>query len=741
MDVDVDVVPAGQHDSSRREPGGPSAATVVFATTSLFGAALLFVIQPMVARLVLPQFGGSSTVWSTSSLFFQVLLLVGYLYTHVSTQRLGNRRQPLLHFGLLLLPLVALPVALPDALMPDDGSPVWWLLRTLLLTIGLPFAVISTTGPLLQRWYSWTVGRRSADPYFLFATSNLGSFGGLLAYPFLVEPLLTLDQQRLAWSFGFGVFIVLMGACGLIAFRSSHSVSPSPDAVVAAASPRPSKWEVLRWLGLAFLPSTLMLGVTAHISTDVAPIPLMWVVPLAIYLATFVVAFARTSRSVPKGWQLAVGGSVAAATIALVSGPVLPIWTVLVADLAVLMAVAFTAHAELAARRPATDHLTFFYIIVAAGGALGGVLNGLVAPVLFPDVWEYPLALLGAAALIFPHARSTWRVLERRYHPVFVHFLEASAFVILLLGALLISLRGDVVWQAVLALVVAGVFGAHMARRPRALVVALAGVMLLPSLLRPPVVLQDRSFYGSFSVADRDGWRIFSHGTTVHGKQSLDNPGEPSTYYARSGPVGQVFEIADGRSDVATVGLGVGTIAAYGQAGQRMTFFEIDPAVVEVASDPELYTYLSDSAAEIRHVVGDGRLMLEQQSAHSYDLLFLDAFASDSIPVHLLTREAFESYARALRDGGLLMVHISNRIFDLEPVVAAGADHLGWHAAVGRGDADEATGATSSVWVALSPDQSAIDELRRQHEWAEPLGRRVQWSDDFSSVLSVLRFG
>nr|WP_255436527.1 fused MFS/spermidine synthase [Tessaracoccus sp. MC1756] len=277
-----------------------------------------------------------------------------------------------------------------------------------------------------------------------------------------------------------------------------------------------------------------------------------------------------------------------------------------------------------------------------------------------------------------------------------------------------------------------------MSARPKALTVALIALALLPIITGDQVVLRDRSFYGSYAVKDVDGWRVFSHGTTIHGQQSLTRGQEPSTYYARSGPVGDAFEAADAPTAVGAVGLGVGTIAAYGQPGQSLTFFEIDPSVIEVATDPELFTYLSDSAADVQYVVGDGRLELEEQPRGSYDLLLLDAFTSDAIPVHLLTQEAFATYADTLSEDGLLMVHISNRVFDLEPVVAAGADELGWQLAVGSGEADDETGATPSKWVAMSSDRDKITELLAQDGWREPGERRVEWTDDFSSVLTVL---
>ncbi len=747
MSVDVQDMPATR--SGAAAPGPRSGLlTALFATTSLVGAGLLFVVQPMIARLVLPSYGGSASVWSTSSLLFQVVLLLGYVYAHASTQRLGPRRQPLLHLAILLLPLMALPVVLPsDAAPSADASPVLWLLRTLLLTIGLPFAVIATTGPLLQRWYSWTAGRRSEDPYFLFAASNLGSFGGLLAYPFLVEPFLTLEQQRHAWSWGFVVFMVLMSACGIIARRGQPSPADpqrrdaGPRSAVAAVAARPSRRLMLQWLALSFLPSTLMLGVTSHISTDIAAIPLMWVVPLAIYLATFVLAFARTSRELSPG---VTGSAVFMAALAglvyLVGRDGIPLWLALLTDLLLLSTAAYAAHARLATTRPDPAHLTRFYLVVAAGGALGGLLNGMVAPVFFNAVWEYPIALLGVLALGLGRSRPL-RFMAR-FQPRAVVVVEAVLLTMLVfysaLGGVGLMHRGTLAVVAGLTLwVVVAYLGS---RRPGPMAAALAVSILGFALLGPSAIYQSRTFYGSYSVLDGGTYRQFLHGTTVHGLQlNGDRSTEPTSYYSRSGPMGDAFSLpGDPPGDVGVVGLGVGTLAAYVGAGQAMTFFEIDPEVARVAEDPNLFTYLSDSQAAVDVVVGDGRLKLAGVEDEAFDTLVLDAFSSDAIPVHLLTHEAFDGYARVLAEDGLLMVHITNRILNLEPVVASAADHLGWSVAVGEGGG-VVEASTRSRWVALSSDRAKIDALLARPAWRRAGTERRAWTDDFSSVLTTLR--
>ncbi|MFC6286907.1 fused MFS/spermidine synthase [Nocardioides sp. GCM10027113] len=662
--------------------------TMLFLVTAFLGAALLFVVQPLVAKLLLPSYGGSATVWSTASLFFQVVLLAAYLWAHWSTRRWGHRRQPGVQLALLLAPVLVLPLALPAGAQPGpDAEPALWLLRTLALMVGLPFAVVACTGPVIQRWYAW-VGDRGEDPYFLFAASNLGSFVGLLAYPLVVERWLSLGAQRLAWSLGFAAYAVLMTVCALVTIRAGRE----PELVRLEVTPAPGGRRILSWGLLAFVPSSLMLGVTAHLSTDLSPVPLLWVVPLAIYLATFVAAFARSSRTQPvwAGW-LAVGLGGAAL---LTAGPG-TLAVAAVVNVALVGAAGYAAHGRLAADRPAADHLTLFYVVVAAGGAAGGLLNGLVAPVVFDQVWEYPL-VLAVLPLLLLGTRVRLPVL-RLLHP-----LAATGLMVALAA-----------WTSQLQL--------------------------------DGAVDRMRSFYGAYKVVDDADSRTLVHGTTVHGLQFRGDRAEralPTTYYASRGSCADLFRVmratGDRLDEVGIVGLGVGTMASYGEAGERFTFFEIDAEVAATAQDALQFSFLADSDADVEVVIGDGRLALADQPRGTYDLLVLDAFSSDSIPVHLLTREAVEEYAEAMAPDGVLLVHISNRFFDLEPVLASAAAELGWTASVGTSRADT-PGAKPSTWVALTPDFEVTRMLRGQAEWRPAGEERVRWTDDYASVLSVLQ--
>lgn len=735
--VPVDAVPR------RRLPW----TRALFASTAFMGAGLLFIVQPLVAKLLLPAYGGSPTVWSTSSLFFQSLLLAGYVYVHWSTGRLGARRHLWLHAVVLGLPLLALPLALPlDNTPPVDVFPALWLLRTLALVVGLPFVVVATTGPLLQKWFSWTKDDRATDPYFLFAASNLGSFGGLLAYPFLIEPTLSLDDQRVWWSAGCAVWVGLTCLCG-VAARPSRRAEPVAVHHVVESAPREAipRGRVLLWLGLSFLPSSLMLAVTAHLSTDVAAIPMLWVVPLAIYLATFVVAFSRRSRAAPvRPARLAAGLALTAA----VSGGlahVVRVEIAIIVNLTLLAMAGYAAHARLAADRPSPERLTFFYVVVAVGGAIGGLLNGLVAPVVFDRVWEYPLALL-AVPLLLVGAGGIADATGLRHAALLRRVLLPAVLggALLLVGAAVLLPTESTSVLAPMGLVALSLFlGWRVARRPVLLCIALAvlfvGVDLGPGR---QTLDQSRTFFGTYRVDGGGGQHTLVHGTTTHGTQWTDDARrrQPTTYYSQAGPVGDVFDRLGARFDrIGAVGLGTGTLAAYGRESQRMTFFEIDPEVVRIASDPALFTYLEDSPATIRTVVGDGRLELADVREGSLDLLVLDAFSSDSIPVHLLTLDAMRMYAERLSPDGVMAVHISNRVFDLEPVLAAAAHDLGWRAAR-RDSAVTDDLSVPSEWVVLSPDDSAVRALVEDRGWrALRADRTVRWTDDYSSLLAVLR--
>lgn len=712
---------------------------MVFTATAFFGAALLFTIQPLVARLLLPAYGGSATVWSTCSLFFQVLLILGYVYSHVVTTRLPRRLQPRVHLLALAVPLLALPLALPtDAAPAADQSPALWLLRTLVLMVGLPFVVLATSGPLLQRWYSWSGGPRREDPYFLFAASNVGSFGGLLAYPFLIEPHLSLRAQTSGFSLAFLGFAVLAATCGFLSLHGPPTAA-SADRASRGALPRR---RVALWVAYAFLPSCLMLAVTRHLSTDVAPIPLLWVAPLALYLATFVGAFAVRSRERPTLSPRAAAALGFAGILVSPLSSALPLPLTLTFNLLLVGTVGYAAHRMLAADRPEPRHLTSFYLAVAVGGALGGLVNGLLAPVALNSVLEYPLtlALLPLLCLLPRGLRARGgriAVLRRR---------SVLAVLLLALGIAVVArlVPGDSgVVTAYLAIAAFALLGYVLSRFPAAASGGLVVLVVAGALFgNSDIAQRERTFYGTYEVKTAgSSLTSLSHGTTLHGLQSRTptEEREPTTYYARSGPLGDIMDVVRPH-DVVAVGLGIGTLVAYGAAGDAYTFLEIDRAVVDIAEDERYFSYLSGADADVQVRVGDGRLLATDLPAGGSDAVILDAFSSDAIPVHLLSHEAFDVYAERLRPGGAIAVHISNRHFDLVPVLAATADHLGWRGVVGNhpGGGDDLS--TPSTWVLLTADPEVSDALSDRSGWRSlDASRRVVWTDDYSSVLTVLK--
>lgn len=683
----------------------------LFGAAAFLGAALLFLVEPMLAKLVLPSFGGSPMVWNTATLFFQVMLLAGYAYVHLSTRWLGGRRQPLLHLALLVAPVLVLPVALPvDAAPPSDGQPALWLLRVLLLAAGLPFALLATIGPMLQRWFASTSHPRAADPYFLFAASNAGSMVGLLGYPFVVEPSIGLGRQLLAWSWAYVGVTVLVGACGVVALRAARRTVDDRVPDVAPTADEPVGWTTrLAWVALAFLPSSLMLGVTTHVTTDIASVPLFWTVPLAVYLATFVVAFGRTTRRAPR-----VAPRVAAALCVPVLADVLgawrpAVWVSIALDLALLAAVGLAAHGRLAAARPAVSRLTGFYLLVSLGGAFGGLLNGLAAPVLLDRPLEFPVAVALVPLLALGGARAR---LPRRW----TRLLGRGA-----------PRRGLL---------------AAAARQPLAAVsVLLLTALALQTTAPAGVLRRERTYFGSYRVSQEGDRRVLAHGTTVHGLEVLTGSWarQPTTYYASGGPIGAVMSAYRGSGvldRVAVVGLGAGTLAAYGRAGQLIDFYEIDPVVADLARSE--FGYLRRSGADVRIVLGDARLSLAQGSGGPYGLIVLDAFSSDAIPVHLLTVEAMRDYLQRLEPDGLLAVHVSNRHLDLAPVLAAVGRSLGLQGLV-RSDATARPPAYPSTWVVLGRTREDLALLRNRGGWApvRPEGTRP-WTDDYSSLVQVL---
>jgi hypothetical protein len=720
----------------------------LFASAAFLGAYLLFCVQPMIARMALPQFGGAPAVWNTCLVFFQSALLAGYAYAHAVSRRLGARGQALLHLALLALPIAALPIAIPTGGVVED-APALRLLGRLLIAAGLPFFVIATTAPTLQRWFATTSHRRAADPYFLYAASNAGSLLALISYVTLIEPNLSLGEQSRFWAVGYAVLAALMIACAFVP-RKAPALRPEASAVERVGARR--RWH---WMALAFVPSSLLMGVTTYLTTDLAPVPLLWVIPLALYLISFIIAFADPPALVRRGCALALAPALVATLILMFRPTVVPLWATFLVHLATFFLAATACHAELAQRRPSAARLTEFYLMMAIGGAAGGLFNALIAPVVFTWVAEYPLAL-ALAALMAPAVAS--RATRRGLRGRIARTLDV-ALPLLLGGASYARLRlwgpGVGTWFLLVPPAVCLLF----ALRPLRFALGLAMVAVVLADAEDAgrnVVLRTRSFFGVLRVSANfpPGMNMLAHGHTLHGMQRRSpDPSVrrvPLMYYFPTGPIGQVFEAYHRTPVVArvgVVGLGVGSLAGYGMTGEEFTFFEIDPAVERIARDTSLFHYLEDCRAHGRVVRGDARMSLAREPDGSFGLIVLDAFSGDAIPVHLLTREALRLDLAKLADGGLIAVHISNNYLDLAPAIRALARDAGLAGLdlneTSVPDNEYRQGRMPSHWVVLARQPSDLAPLAGRPGWRVlgGAGREATlWTDDHSDLFGLLRW-
>ncbi len=721
----------------------------LFVATILLGSFLLFLVQPMIARMALPRLGGAPAVWNSAMLVYQALLLGGYAYAHL-LGRVPVRRQAAIHLAVLAVAALWLPLGLMAMQLPADAEPAIWVPWLLGASIGPLFFAISAQAPLLQRWFAAASGGR--DPYALYAASNVGSFGGLIAYPLLVEPGLALNGQSWLWTIGYALVFAAVAACALLLPRRAQD-----EPHVAATSTPPTRLRLAHWVALAFVPSGLMLATTSFLTTDIVAVPMLWVVPLGLYLLSFTIAFAAR-RAVAQTLT-----RFAPVTVLMFGGLMIagnhdsPELNALMA-LGLLFMVAVALHTHMYDLRPAPDRLTGFYLAMSVGGALGGVFAGLIAPILFDWTWEYPMLILAAGLLVpqgflLPPVARLWRADAR------------GVRIRVLVVAMLIAL---VIWF--------GLFGpaAMLGEEPLGLLyLAIAAIGLMTVGVRVPFMIvlagalflfggyrslamswqgdiRTRSYFGVYTITDLSSQKRLAHGTTLHGVQlegSADRLRTPTTYYVPGSGVGRAVaalpDLYGGDARVGVVGLGTGTLACYAQPGQDWRFFEIDPTVVDLAKGP--FSFLRNCAPDARIVIGDARLRLFEAAPASLDLLVLDAFSSDAVPMHLMTLEAFATYARVLGDDGLLLVHISNRFLSLEPVVAAAAKAGGWHAAqitYHPTIMEEAEEAATSDWIALSKSAGSIERLKRDGgAWRALEGKRdfTAWTDDYATILPVLR--
>ncbi|MBB5057528.1 hypothetical protein HDF16_002234 [Granulicella aggregans] len=738
---------------------------IVFTLSMFASATLLFLVEPMIAKMLLPLLGGTPAVWNTCMVFFQIMLLAGYFYAYVAMKWLGRRTQIVVHLTLVLLPLLvsSLPLHLPRGWEPPtQNSPVFWLLGVLVVSVGLPFFVLSSSTPVLQRWFGDTHHKQASDPYFLYAASNVGSLAGLMAYPFLLEPLLRLSEQSRLWKSGYIIFVLMTLACAALVWNSKSRLATMNLAEAETAATKRIWVERLRWIALAFVPSSLMIGITTALTTDVPAIPLFWVLPLALYLISFILVFAKR-QLISHDWLVRrMPFLILAALVPVVSQTKLPLALLLTLYLLVLFVVALVCHGELARSRPAVSRLTEFYLWISVGGVIGGIFNSLVAPLVFHSVLEFPLVLI-AAALLRP--------------PIDVKALTGSALLWAKRKDWLLPLALGIVMLAVIIGV--GHFGFKPSRPLNILLFGYAMLWCLSFGKRPVrfaagvaalffastfypgsfghILHAERSFYGVSRVTnDPDGkFRYLFHGGTIHGIQSLDDTKsrEPLAYFTRNGPAGDIFRTEQARlphGNIAVVGLGAGAMACHLAPGQTLTYYEIDPSVTGIAENPKYFTFLSQCAPNAKIILGDARLKLRDAPDGQYGLISLDAFSGDTIPMHLVTREAVELYKRKLAPGGVLVFQISNLYLQMSPILAALADDA--HLKIATADDTYVSpkeiedGKFPSRWIVMARDEKAIHDLATNSStpgrWV-PVERRQGtrvWTDDYSNLLSIIKW-
>jgi hypothetical protein len=737
----------------------------LFAMTIFVSAWLLFQVQPMFAKMALPLLGGTPVVWNTALVFFQSALLLGYLYAHALSSRVPLPAQIAVHLALLAIAFVALPVAIGEVWRdPPDSMPIVWLIAVMAASVGLPFFALSANAPLLQSWFARTGHPAARDPYFLYAASNLGSMLALLAYPFVVEPNLVLADQSGAWTAGYGALTVLIAMCAFMVWRQRE-----PSAATAAEPRGTIGWpDRARWIALAFVPSGLLVSATTLLATDVAAIPLMWIVPLALYLMSFVLVFARKPLLAGSWTRRAQAVLLCFAALTSMMGSFGTTFLVLALVLATLFATALVCHGELARRRPATGNLTEFYVWMSVGGILGSAFCALVAPLLFDRVVEYAALLVMAAFL-----RGTpFAIVTAPTRMFAVATLRVTAApVVLGLAAGLPALAGAPAGVAHGATVVAAaaVLGFALISGRQAIrlgiclaVLAALGASFTTATGEKSWLHRERTYFATHQVLSLDHGRYVAiiHGNTIHGVQSTDPARRRDIlgYFHADSGIGRVFRALDqtGRTPntVAVLGMGAGALGCYRKPGQDWTFFEIDPAVIRIAKDTRWFHFMAECAPQARMVIGDGRLMIAREPAQRFDVIVVDAFSSDSIPVHLYTREAVQLYLQKLAPGGTLLLNVSNRYLDVEAAMAALVRDSGLAARILRSYPPEGAQhdrmRLGSIWIAMAPSEATLapltdaldrDEPSAWGRWRALAGRKSvhAWTDDYSNLIDLIR--
>jgi len=747
-----------QHSATKRE----ISPVFLFALTLFSSASLMFVLQPMFGKALLPLLGGSASVWNTCMVFYQSILFFGYLYAHLLSTHLSYHKQFFIHGALIIISLSFLPISIAESSAPPTvGNPSAWLLSILFFSIGLPFFILSTTSPLLQKWFSGLGHQTSHDPYYLSMASNSGSLIALLSYPFLLEPEFGLTQLQQLWSTGFLFLAVLIAVCMIMQLK--------PQALPPKIQPnklkesniflvdKPGLRLQLHWILLSFIPSSLLLGTTNYISIDIATVPLLWVIPLAIYLLSFILVFSKYSTAIHKKIVLIQPWVCMPFLIYYFSEQKLSHFSVeLVLHFLVFFISIMVCHGELAKRRPPTQFLTQYYLIMSLGGMLGGIFNSFIAPLIFSSIYEYPLAIIFALLLNPSHRENN--VYLKAYLGKFIFCTYLFTFMTILYFNF--NQFSNIVLLGFSILVVGFVNYFLFHKYP--VFFPLFGLLIVSCVApekqqRGQLLHQSRNFYGVLTVKHQTGnymgnpnetlHELYS-GTTQHGAQLFSDYNlhcRPNGYYSQKGPLGDIFttyNLLNNDWHIGVVGLGVGEMVGYAKASQSWTFFELDPNVVEIATNPNYFTFLTECIDHYKVQLGDARITLEKQH-QSFDLLVIDAFTSDAIPTHLLTKEAIELYLSRLNRNGLLVFHISNRYLAINKVLSDHAEKLGLSLLIKEFRPKQKTPLLSnSDWVILARNPAQLEPMLTTNwrgDWHKlPHYPNVRsWTDDFTSIMTV----
>jgi hypothetical protein len=731
----------------------------VFAATLFTSAFLIFAVQPMVSKMLLPLLGGSPSVWNTAMVFFQAMLLAGYGYAHFVAKFVPLKAQAILHLILLIVFTCVLPLALPaDAAPPAESGQASWQLGVMLLCVGGPFFVLAASAPLFQHWFASSGHDDAENPYFLYAISNAGSMVALLGYPLLAEPLLTLSQQTHGWFYGYILLIALTAYC---AWLVRDGVKPVPPLVDSDDGVKVTAISRLVWIALSFIPSSLMLGVTTMITTDLASAPFLWIVPLAIYLATFIIAFARKPFMGLATTRELTAYVICLSVFMLLIGSFVMLKIPMIAvHLLTFFFCGLLCHSELAKARPSTSHLTEYFLLISLGGVLGGIFNALVAPVIFLTPMEYSLTLAAVAFVIWagsvkPAIKGKFNEIDDKARPKKIMAVDIAT-ILVGVGICVATYYAGTNFLQMLGTIAIFIFLLVIVQnRPAFAITALVALLLFHSSFwssDKKLIALDRNYFGVIKVYEQKNMHFFYHGTTMHGAQSrLDKwKNVPVTYYSPDGPADNALNLLKTRGmnqKVAALGLGVGSIACHTAPGRSYDFYEIDPDVVKVAENPDYFSFLKGCGSPYKIILGDARLKIKDAPDHSYDMIFIDTFSSDNIPVHIMTKEAFQTYLQKLAPNGIITINISNRYLDLRAPLAAIAKEFGltmyykMHNPKTKPD-DISEIYITSLFAVMAKDPKTIASLAEDHEWKtyEPKKEQRIWTDDYANILSALLF-